>query len=80
MHFGETGNLISMGSGVMDKDDRELLGLVHETIVSMTKALESAPYSFNTAVSDLMKLSNKISAGMNLLLAFVCGNVNYKKR
>lgn len=30
------------------------------------QALESAPYSFNTAVADMMKLSNKLATGTHL--------------
>ncbi|ELR15880.1 leucine-tRNA ligase [Acanthamoeba castellanii str. Neff] len=43
------------------KEEKDLLALTHETITSVTKALDAAPYSFNTAVADLMKLSNKIT-------------------
>jgi len=44
-----------------EKAGKEVLALTHETIVNVTKALEAPPHSFNAAVADLMKLSNKLS-------------------
>ncbi|KAL6057047.1 Leucine--tRNA ligase, variant 2 [Balamuthia mandrillaris] len=43
-----------------EQNEKEVLRVVHETIKKVTQDLEAPSFSFNTAVAELMKLSNAI--------------------
>lgn len=44
----------------MTKDEKEMYRVTHQTIKQVTEAM-STTYAFNTAISDMIKLSNHIS-------------------
>jgi leucyl-tRNA synthetase len=49
----------------MTKDEKEMYRVTHQTIKQVTEAM-STTYAFNTAISDMIKLSNHISGSVDV--------------
>lgn len=58
------GHAVSLPSSLQDLSDSDADAVLatHNTISSITTCIESNPYSLNTVISDLIKLSNALSS------------------